>query len=158
MSQCCGKIPTSDDVGFIVQTVLNTVERYGNIWQGEAGEEAANEYAVQELNLRKENFDKATHGFDCVFRNSGGHLVIGEAKATQASGLSALAVTSHGREGSVEWVEYKATLMCDPSSSLYSPNNAKIGEEILRVGAENVEFVVIHIDPKELTVDVTNLR
>ena len=158
MSQCCGKIPTEDDVAFLTTVVLQTVLRYGNIWQGDIGEEAATEYAVTNLNLHTEKFDKKLHGYDNVLRNSNGRLVIMEAKATKASGLNALGNTNHGKEGSVEWVEYKATLMCDPTSSFYSPANARIGEEILRVGAKNVEFLVVHIDPDTQKVDVSKLR
>jgi hypothetical protein len=158
MSQCCGKIPTTEEVGFIVQTTLQWVKRYGNSYQGGLGESVATEHAVQELNLSPARFDKRVHGFDSVMRNSSGKLVIIEAKATQASGLAALGSTSHGREGSVEWVEYKATLMCDPTSSFYTPDNAKIGEEILRVGAENVTFLVIHTDPQTFKTDSTKLR
>lgn len=158
MSQCCGKIPTDEDVGFLVRTVLETVRRYGNIWQGNLGEEAAIVHAETELNLKSEVFDKRVHGFDGVCRSSSGKLVIVESKATKASGLSSLSPSNHGREGSVEWVEHKASLMCDPTSSFYSEANAKIGEEILRVGAKNVEFIVIHIDPGSQKVDVTKLR
>lgn len=158
MTQACCKIPLTAEIGFLVQTVLQTVKRYGNIWQGEAGEVAATEYAVKELSLSKEVFDKRIHGFDGVMRGAGGELVIVEAKATKASGLNALSMTSHGREGSVEWVKYKAELMCDPTSSFYTPANAKIGEEILRVGAEKVKFLVIHMDPSGTKVDVTKLR
>ena len=158
MTQCCGKIPTEEEVGFIIQTTLEWVKRYGAMEQGNLGEQAASTYAVQELKLRPEHFDKRLHGFDGVMRNSSGKLVIVEAKATTASGMAALGNTCHGREGSAEWVEYKATLMMDPSSSFYSPANAKIGEEILRVGAKNVEFLVIHIDPSGTEIDVTKLR
>ena len=158
MSQCCGKIPTEEDAGYIALVVLNTVQRYGNIWQGDLGEQMATEHAVKELNLGTERFDKKIHGYDNVFRDGAGKLVIVEAKATKSSGVASLKDTVHGREGSVEWVEYKAPLMCDPTSSFYSAANAMIGEEILRVGAANVEFLVIHIDPESQLVDVTQLR
>lgn len=158
MSQACGKIPTPEDSGFIVQTALEAIRRYGNTWQGEIGEAAATVYATQKLNLVQEKFDQKQTGFDNVMRNSSGKLVIIESKATKASGLSSLSPTNHGKEGSVEWVEYKATLMCDPTSSFYTEANAKIGQEILRVGAKNVEFLVVHIDPSTTEVDVTQLR
>ena len=58
MSQCCGKIPTEEDAGYIALVVLNTVQRYGNIWQGDLGEQMATEHAVKELNLGTERFDK----------------------------------------------------------------------------------------------------
>ena len=161
MTQCCGKIPSDEDVNFIVQTVLNTVDRYGDKWQGNLGEEVAIEYSTQVLDLREERFDKRNNGFDCVFRDGSGKLVIVESKATIASGVSALGYTQHGREGSVEWVEYKAQLMCNPTSSFYTEANAKIGQEILEIGAENVSFLVIHTPPDAQAVqdiDVTRLR
>ncbi len=158
MSQACGKIPTPDDSGFIVQTALEAIRRYGNIWQGDIGEAAATVYAAEVLNLRQEKFDPRNTGFDNVMRNSSGKLVIIESKATKASGVSSLGHTNYGREGSVTWVKHKAEQMCDETSSFYSEANAKIGAEILRVGPENVEFVVVHIDPVSTEVDVTKLR
>jgi len=158
MSQCCGKIPTMADVGFMVQTICAWTTRFGNIALGAAGEEIANTYAVNEMGLELVKFDKQVHGFDNLFRNGDGKLVIGETKTTKASGISSLGDTNHGKEGSVEWVEYKARLMCDPLSSFYSEANRKIGEEILSRGAENVEFVLIHVDVEHESVDVRNLR
>lgn len=154
MGQCCGKIPSDEDA----KNIRDSIEGLQKQYQGDLGESAASEYVVNELGLNAEYFDKVPHGFDGVFRNGLGNLVLVEAKLTEASGLSALGYTNHGREGSVEWVEYKAGLMCDPTSSMYTPDNAKIGEEILRVGAENVSFVVVHIDPDSLQTDVTTLR
>lgn len=154
MGQCCGKIPSDEDA----KSIRDSIEGLQKQYQGDLGESAVSEYAVNELGLNAEYFDKVPHGFDGVFRNVLGKLVLVEAKLTEASGLKALGYTNHGREGSVEWVEYKASLMCDPTSSMYTPDNAKIGEEILRVGAENVSFVVVHIDPDSLQTDVTTLR
>ena len=158
MTQTCGKIPYEEELGFISTVILETFERYGNIWKGDLGEQVATEYAVNELDLKVQNFDKRVHGFDGVFRDGNGKLVILESKATLQSGLNALSDTNHGKEGSVEWVEYKATLMCDPTSTFFTEANAKIGEEILRVGAKNVEFIVVHTNPNSLQTDVTKLR
>ena len=82
-----------------------------------------------------------------------------EAKNTEKSATAALGATkSYGKEGSIEWIEYHARLMCDPSSSRYSPDNAKIGEEILRVGAANVSYVIIHTNPSTLKTDTVKVR
>lgn len=153
MSQCCGKIPAEEDITAIRQSIVK-----GNVFQGDIGEQVASEYASEQLGLHAEFFDQKRNGFDSVFRDSTNRLVIVESKLTEASGISALGQTNHGREGSVEWIEYKASQMMDPTSSLYSPDNAKIGEEILRVGAVNVSFVVIHTDPQTLKTDSTKLR
>lgn len=155
MSQCCGKIPTPDDDH---HNRNSSQEAKGRPYQGDLGEGNAAEYAVNELGLHAEFFDQQNTGFDLVFRDGLGKLVIVESKLTEASGVSSLGYTNHGREGSVEWVEYKATLMCDPTSSFYTPDNAKIGEEILRVGAQNVTFLVIHTDPQNFKIDTTKLR
>lgn len=157
MSQCCGKIPTEEEVGFVVQAALDWIKRYGSIEQGNVGEQIADEYAQRSLHMTPEKFDKRINGFDSVFRENG-KLVIVEAKATKASGLASLGQTKHGREGSVEWVRQKAEKMIDPTSSFYSEANEKIGREILRVGPENVSFVVIHTDPTSLKIDVTKIR
>lgn len=158
MSQACGKIPTDEEVGWLVQTIANTVSRYGRIWQGDIGEEIAAKYAVEKLGMTLEKFDKQLHGFDNVLRNQSGKLVILESKATKVSGVNALGQTKHGREGSVEWVDYKARLMCDPTSSFYTEANAKIGQEILAVGAENVQFLIVHTDIEAEQIDETWLR
>lgn len=154
MSQCCGKSGTPEDTGNNKKSIM----ALGNKLQGDIGESVAAQVAVNELNLVAENFDPPNKGFDSVYRNTSGELVIVEAKLTLAGGKSALGSTNHGRQGSVEWVRYNAELMCDPYSGRYSPDNAKIGKEILRVGAENVHFVVIHTNPETLETSVDHLR
>ena len=154
MSQCCGKVPSPDDA----KDIRRSIEGHQSKYQGELGEQAVSEFVTNELDLNAEFFDQKSHGFDGVFRNGLGKLVLVESKLTQASGLSSLGQTRHGREGSVEWVEHVATLMTDPTSTLWSPDNAKIGEEILSVGPENVDFLVVHINPETLVTDVTKLR
>jgi hypothetical protein len=154
-SQACCKVPFAEDVDHIRKSIE---ENRGRALQGDIGERVAAEYAHEDLGLHAEFFDPRETGIDLVCRDAMGKLVLIEAKLTEKSGLSSLGTTNHGREGSVEWVEYKATLMCDPSSSFYTPDNAKIGEEILRVGAENVTFLVIHTDPQTFKTDSTKLR
>lgn len=154
MSQCCGKSGTPEDTGNNKRSIEGMQSRF----QGDIGESAVSEYVTEHLGHQPEFFDKRDHGFDMVFRDSMGKLVLIESKLTMASGLSALGHPAIGTEGSVPWVEYYAELMCDPLSSFYTPDNAKIGEEILRVGAENVTFLVVHIDPGTLETDVTKLR
>jgi len=153
MSQCCGKIPNDNDVAAIKKSIAK-----GNALQGDIGEQVAAQVVSERLNLTAEFFDPPNNGFDAVFRDKGGKLVIVEAKLTSGSGSSSLGMTNHGRQGSVEWIEYNAQLMCDPSSSRYSPDNAKIGQEILRVGAQNVRMVLVHTDPQTLESDITELR
>jgi hypothetical protein len=154
MSQSCGKIPSKEDTDHIRRSIEGHQLRY----QGELGESLTSEYCVNELNLNGEFFDPVQHGYDGVYRDGTGKLVLIEAKLTVASGLKSLGNTNHGKEGSVEWVEYKATLMCDPTSTFYSPDNARIGQEILERGAKYVTFLVVHTDPNTLKTDVTKLR
>ena len=153
MSPCCGKIPDEDDVRHIIESI----EAHGSGFQGDIGEHIAAEVATEQLNLTAEFFDPPHNGFDSVYRDSAGKLVVVEAKFTKG-GMSSLGGTIHGTQGSVEWVEYNAELMCDPLSSRYSPDNAKIGAEILRVGAENVHVVVIHTNPGTLESTVHHIR
>lgn len=88
----------------------------------------------------------------------GGKLVIVEAKMTGTGGLGALKMTDFGKQSSVEWVRHTAELMCDPLSSQYSPDNARIGREILEVGPENVHFVYVHTNPTTLESTVRQIR
>lgn len=154
MSPGCGKTGTPEDT----QHNRNSIEGMMNRFQGDIGESAASEYVTNELGFYGEFFDKKDHGFDGVFRNSSGNLVIMESKLTVASGRSELGRPNIGREGSVEWVEHYAKQMCDPLSGFHSKDNAKIGEEILRIGAENVSFLIVHIDPVTQEFDETYLR
>lgn len=162
MSQCCGKVPTNNDVKDIKDSVKSPrVSPHGNSMQGDIGEQVAAEVVCERLNVSAEFYDapkSAQAGIDSIYRSSSGKLVLVEAKFTDRGGLGSLGMTAHGRQGSVEWVRHHAELMCDPSSSRYSPDNAKIGEEILRVGAENVAFYVVHTDPHTLETDITKLR
>ncbi len=154
MSQCCGKIPDDDDAAHI----RKSIEAHGNKLQGDIGEQVAAQVVTERLHLIAENYDPPNKGFDSVYRDGAGKLVIVEAKFTKTGGLSALKETNHGKQGSVEWMRHNAELMCDPYSDHYSPDNAKIGEEILRVGPENVHIVVVHTDPGTLESKVINIR
>lgn len=136
---------------------IRSSEGFGSRLQGDIGEQVAAQVATHQLNLNAEYFDPPHNGFDGVYRDSLGTLVIIEAKLT-TGGMGSLGHTSHGRQGSVEWIQHNAELMCDPYSSRYSPDNAKIGAEILRVGAENVHMVVIHTNPETLQTSVHSIR
>lgn len=151
MSQCCGKIPNENDV----KEIRESTEIYGRKFQGDIGENDAAEFAVNELNLNGEFFDPKNTGIDSVFRDGAGKLVLLESKLSLGGRLES---TRHGKQGSVEWIQYKAELMSDPSSSLYSPDNAKIGEEILRVGPENVHYLKVHRNPETLVQKATWVR
>ena len=152
MSQACGKIPSEDDGKEIRKS---SGEIHGRKFQGDIGENDAANIAVNDLGLNGEFFDPKHTGIDSVYRDDTGTLVLLESKLSVSGQLAS---TRHGRQGSVEWIAYKAELMCDPNSSLYSPDNAKIGEEILRVGPENVHYVKVHRDPETLELEVDWLR
>lgn len=142
-------------------TSRSRVNPRGNSFQGGIGEMIAAQYASEELGLTAEFYDAPDAnetGIDSVFRDGNGKLVLVEAKATDKSGKASLGNTKYGKEGSPEWVTHHAEVMCDKTSSKYTPDNAKIGEEILRLGAENVSFIVIHTGPKTLKTDYVKLR
>lgn len=153
-STACGTNSTSEDNDHQRQSIEGLQSR----WQGDVGESYASEYVTNELGWTAEFFDKMDHGFDGVFRSPSGKLSIMESKLTTASGKSALGYPNIGREGSVDWVRYYAEQMCDRSSSYFTKDNAKIGEEILRVGPENVPFLIVHVNPSTLKTDETYLR
>lgn len=153
-STVCGTNGSPDDCVHQKQSMEGLQSR----WQGDVGESYASEYVTNELGWTAEFFDKMDHGFDGVFRTPGGKLAIMESKLTTTSGKSALGYPNIGREGSVEWVRYYAEQMSDQNSSFYTSDNAKIGEEILRVGPENVPFLIVHVDPSTLRTDETYLR
>jgi len=151
MTQCCGKIPVPDDVS----EIKKSAEAYGRKFQGDIGESDAAHIAVHELGLNGEFFDPKHTGLDSVYRDDKGTLVLLESKFSLAGRLE---TTKHGKQGSVEWIRYKAEQMIDPTSSLYSPDNAKIGEEILRVGPEKVHYVKVHRHPETLESRVDWVR
>lgn len=151
MSQCCGKIPSVDDV----KEIRKSCEIYGRKFQGDIGEQDAANYMVYERGYSGEFFDPKHTGIDSVFRDEKGKLVLVESKLSKDGRLSS---TKHGKQGSVEWIQNKAERMCDKYDDLWSPDNAKIGQEILRVGAENVHYVKYHRIPGSLEVRVVDVR
>lgn len=151
MSQCCGKIPSVDDV----KASRKSSEVKGRKFQGDIGEMDAANYMVNERNYSGEFFDPKNTGIDSVFRDGVGKLVLVESKFSIGGQLSS---TKHGKQGSVEWIQDKAERMCDRFDNLYSPDNAKIGAEILRVGPENVHYVKYHRDPVSMKVHVQDVR
>lgn len=151
MSQCCAKIPSVEDV----KEIRKNTEIYGRKFQGNIGESDAAQIAVNILGLYGEFFDARETGLDSVFRDNKGTLVLLESKLSVGGQLSS---TKHGKQGSIEWIRYKAELMIDPGSSLYSPDNAKIGEEILRVGPENVHYIKAYRNPETLREKIEWIR
>lgn len=149
--QVCGKIPMLEDP----KEIRKSAEIYGRKFQGDIGENDAAQIAVNELGLNGEFFDPKHTGIDSVYRDGKGKLVLLESKLSEGGQLSQ---TKHGRQGSVEWIQYKAEQMIDPASSLYSPDNAKIGEEILRVGPANVHYLKAHRNPVTLEAHVDWIR
>lgn len=150
MSQCCGKIPSIDDV----LEIQKSHEIYGRKFQGDIGERDAAEYMVNVRGYTGEFFDPKNTGIDSVFRDRG-KLVLVESKLSEGGQLKS---TKHGKQGSVEWIQNKAERMCDKYDDLWSPDNEKIGREILHVGAENVHYVKYQRKPGSLEVRVVDVR
>lgn len=151
MSQCCGKIPSIDDV----KDIRKSREIYGRKFQGDIGENDAADYMVNVMGYNAEFFDPKHTGLDSVFRDKTGTLVLCESKLADTGRLSP---TKHGKQGSVEWIRDKAERMCDPNDNLSTPDNAKIGAEILRLGPENVHYVKYHRNATTLDVKPDFLR
>jgi hypothetical protein len=123
-------------------------EARGRGYQGDLGEWAIGNEAVDKFHLVPVCFDKRIQGFDGVYSTHRGELVILESKFTDKSGKSALGNPSYGKETSVEWVTNVAKMMCDPNNkTFYTPDNAKIGETILKIGADKVKLLLGHKFP-----------
>jgi len=119
---------------------------YGSKFQGDIGEGVTLRVASDKLGLTPDpRFDQAKHGFDTVFRDPEGRLVVIEAKYDER-GIKAL----EGDQMQPSWVERNAGMMQDPGNERFTEGNAKIGREILKVGAENIRRIVIATDSSTL--------
>jgi hypothetical protein len=122
--------------------------RFGNKLQGDIGEGTTLRVATDKLGLTPEpRFDQAAHGFDAVYRDDKGYLVVIESKFDER-GIKAL----RGNQMQPEWVDSNARMMQNPGNEQFGVGNAEIGREIQRVGADNVRRMVISIDPSSLEV------
>jgi hypothetical protein len=120
----------------------------GSKFQGDIGEGITLRVATEKLDLTPdERFDQAGHGFDAVFRDDQGHLVVVESKF-DGRGIKAL----EKNQMQPEWVENNAKMMQDPSNERYTDGNAEIGREIQRKGAENIRRIVVTTNPGTLEV------
>lgn len=123
---------------------------------GDLGERAALDVATNILGWNTVNFSAAKHGFDGVFKDSDGKIVILEAKAT-AGGIkspnSFLSKDTHEmKEMSNDWIKARAELMQRPGSSLYTPANEALGREIIQAlapGGRGVRAVLVETSGKE---------
>lgn len=141
MSTLCNKFGSTEDA--------NKARASGSKYQGDIGEHVANDVMTNDLGFAPEFFDQPYKGFDGVFRDENGTLVIMESKMTEKNGLSSLKETAHGRQGDIEKIEYEAYLMQhEPGKA--TPDNIRIGEEISRVGADQVRFVLVYTNPSTL--------
>ena len=136
----CSEYASQDDV----QAIRSSMS-LGNITQGSWGEMIAAQIAVAEdkLDLIAQPYSPGHKGIDAVCRDHKGNLVVVEVKMTGA-GLGSLDRTQHGRQGSVEWIGRQAELMQRDSVNTH---NAKVGNEILSKGPENVRSITISVDP-----------
>lgn len=153
MSTPCNKFGTKQ----VAEIAQRGYEEYVRREQeGRMGELIAAATALQRLNLERETFDQISkQGIDSVCRDSNGRLVVIEAKYKKDSPLSSLGQRKLSDEQlSPSWIERAALLMQSVTSKQFSPENAKLGHEIMTVGAENVRAILIHTD-KETLVTTT---
>jgi len=125
--------------------------------QGDIGERLAAKILVHEMDLNGEPFIPPYGGLDQVYRDRNGTLVTVECKFT-TSGISSLNKGKHIPQGTPEHTRRNTRLMQDPTSSQFSPENAKLGAEIDRVGAENIRSMGVITDPGSLVTTVYELK
>lgn len=108
---------------------------------GDAGEGIAQHITSDELGLKVVQFDQRKRGFDGILQGPNGQYLLLESKTSEDDTLH-LAPDSYGyRQASTEWVAHVAQLMTTPGTELYSETNAKIGQAILQVGADQVPML-----------------
>jgi hypothetical protein len=121
-----------------------------NKWQGDIGEGVALRIASEKLGLIPDpDFDQPPHGFDGLYRDAKGQLVIVESKLSD-KGIHSL----ENGQMQPEWIEKNAKLMQDPDSEQYSSGNSKLGQEIICTGTGKIRRFVIASDPKKLEAKI----
>jgi hypothetical protein len=143
MSQMCDKYGESPGVQSMRRTSQEAAR--GSKLQGDIGERIAAEVVANLPGFSAEPFDIRYHGFDSVFRDEKGNLVLVEGKLTEA-GIGSL--NRESQQGFPSSVARLARLMQDQNSDQYTQDNAKIGAEIDKLGAENIRYFVVCTDPQ----------
>ena len=129
---------------------LAKAESLKNKWQGDIGEGISIRVASERLNLTPDpRFDQPGQGFDGLFKDDEGNLVIVESKFTK-NGIHSL----HKDQMQPEWVARTADKMATPESSMYTEGNAEIATDIKETGTENVRRIVIATDPGTLEAKI----
>lgn len=121
---------------------------YGARFQGDIGEGVTLRVATEKLGLTPDpRFDQARHGFDTVYRDDKGNLVVVESKFDER-GIKAL------RENQMqpEWVDSNAKMMQNPGNERFTTGNSEIGREIQKTGPDNIRRIVITTNPRTLEV------
>ncbi len=150
MATPCNKYGASKDGKNMRST--SKANPYGNKLQGDIGEQIAAHVLVNKLGLTGEFFDQPDKGIDSVYRDREGKLVVIESKMTEGDRLR-LKGTKFGQQLSPSWLDRKAELM-QTSPGMYSPDNARIGNEIDINGAENVRTLAVHTNPDTFVTKV----
>lgn len=115
-------------------------------FQGEIGEGLTERAAVDKLGLTPDpRFDAAKHGFDTVYKDQQGGLVVIESKFDDR-GIKAL----NGDQMQPEWVARNARMMQNPGNERFTEGNAAIGKEIQKTGADSIRRIVIATNPRTL--------
>ena len=150
-----------DDLDSIISSVEARIavekarEAATDKWQGDIGEHISAQLA-ELLGFNPVEFEPKDTGFDRVHQDSEGRLVVVEAKMVDVDdnryqGPELLSKTIRdGEQLSPSWIAARAERMQDPTSSLYSPSNAKIGFEISR-DPDSVRAVLVSIDMEGIT-------
>jgi hypothetical protein len=124
-------------------------------FQGDLGEQEAAAIAVQRLDLVGEvDFTPGYTGYDGVYRDRAGHLVVLESKFTDLDIDKALKDTKYGPQMSETWVQRKAELMHNDHSKLYTPGNDRVGIEVLDSEPGDVRRITVLMNPGDLTAQV----
>jgi len=141
---------TSEEMKNLEASNASQSEALKNKWQGEIGEGVSIRVASERLNLTPDpRFDQPNQGFDGVFKDQDGKLVVVESKFTK-NGIHSL----HKDQMQPEWIDRTAEKMANPQSAMYTPGNAEIASEIKEIGVENVRRFVVATDPSTLEAKI----
>lgn len=134
--------------------VVKTFVGREKLARGQWGEHVGESITLNELGLKAVNFEPAKHGFDHILQTPSGQIMVLECKTNSEGKLKLEELAGGYKQGSVAWVEDKARRMTDPSSALWSPDNERIGRQILETGPENVRVLATVLNPNTGLADI----
>ncbi len=137
-------------VGTAVKALGTAVGHYYKA-RGDLFEEPALRLTLDDLGLREVAFDRRAHGFDGLLRGPSGQIIIFESKTNDRGELH---LDAKSQQLTVAWVERVAREMTDRNSELWSPDNERIGQEILEQEPERTPVLATVVNPNTDQTDI----